>query len=987
MSVSVIDPRRAETQISQRLSLRKPQSESLHRLADIVDLIGPSKDTDIVAARDAIRTAYGSLDDAYFEEFERDFPNVCFALATGVGKTRLMGAFISYLFMIGKSRNFFVLAPNLTIYEKLLADFQPSSPKYVFRGIEAFARTPPLLINADNYEDGRGVRGTDFFGQEGAIINIFNISKINSDTTTSARKGQLPRIKRLQEYIGESYFSYLSGLDDLVLLMDEAHRYRATAGRTAIDELKPILGLEVTATPKSVGAKSVAFKNVIYRYDLPEAMKDCYIKEPAVGTRANFDPKSVDDDTLERIKLEDGIHYHEHVKVQLATYAKQHEKPLVHPFMLVVTQDTNHARRVREFLESDSFFEGRYKGRVAEIHSKLTGEESDENAQRLLNIEKSGDTDIVIHVNKLKEGWDVSNLFTIVPLRASASDILTEQTLGRGLRLPYGKRTGVDAVDTLTVIAHDRFNDLIEKAKNADGIIHSLKQVKIGEGGDISATKPIIVEAPCVIEQMLKRVVHQPEGDVAAEFAPEVRPHGVSGPPAPAFTFQKEEELALAQTVLSNVLPTIKTQVATIKDLNDEKVVKRIVADAMAIQRGKSGLFSQLTEERAEAVVKEFCAAFVAKTIAIPSLTITPQDQVSFGFKPFTLEVGSWNYQPLSRELLVQVLRTEKQMVISSEEGGETAARMEDYLVAKLVDFDEIDYDAHASLLYDLAGQVVAHLRSYLSSEEDVRNVLQGRGKSLAEAVFVQMRQHMWRTTTTYRVTLNAAFGELKPQAFDGAGKDAVRDFKNAPERLNDIKRFIFTGFGPRACYAQAKFDSDTERKMAVLLERDPTVELWMKPGPKQFKIFDRDGNSYQPDFVAETTDEMLVIETKRRSDMNDYDVRRKADAASLWCLIATEHHAKKHGGKPWRYALVPDDSVRNDTTIRGLLSEFTVRPSLDVLGAFDLTLPDKELLSKRTSVGVSLTSLREAIKLLAEVFGSLLDPALRQRAISFSHA
>lgn len=213
MSVSAVDPKRAETQINQRLSLRKPQTESLRRLADIVDLIAPSKDTDIEGAREAIRAAYGDLDDAYFEDFERDFPSVCFALATGVGKTRLMGAFVSYLFMISKSRNFFVLAPNLTIYEKLLADFQPSSPKYVFKGVEAFAHQPPLIVNAENYEEGRGVRGTDLLGQEAAIINIFNISKINSDTTTSARKGQLPRIKRLQEYIGESYFSYLAGLD------------------------------------------------------------------------------------------------------------------------------------------------------------------------------------------------------------------------------------------------------------------------------------------------------------------------------------------------------------------------------------------------------------------------------------------------------------------------------------------------------------------------------------------------------------------------------------------------------------------------------------------------------------------------------------------------------------------------------------------------------------------------------------------------------
>lgn len=936
MSLSAVDPKRAETQINQRLSLRKPQTESLRRLADIVDLIAPSKDTDVEAAREAIRDAYGDLDDAYFEDFERDFPSVCFALATGVGKTRLMGAFVSYLFMIGKSRNFFVLAPNLTIYEKLLADFQPSSPKYVFKGVEAFAHQPPLIVNAENYEEGRGVRGTDLLGREAAIINIFNISKINSDTTTSQRKGQLPRIKRLQEYIGESYFSYLAGLDDLVLLMDEAHRYRGSAGAKAIAELKPILGLEVTATPKSVGAKSAAFKNVVYRYDLPAAMTDGYVKEPAVGTRANFDPKSVDEDTLEHIKLEDGIHYHEHVKVQLATYAKQNERHVVHPFMLVVTQDTDHARRVREYVESDSFFDGRYKGRVAEIHSKLTGEESDENAQRLLNIEKSGDTDIVIHVNKLKEGWDVSNLFTIVPLRASASDILTEQTLGRGLRLPYGKRTGVDAVDTLTVIAHDRFNDLIERAKDADGVIHSLKQVKIGEGGDVSAAKPVMVEAPSVFEQMLRHVAPKRD-DVASEFSPPEKAHDVSQSPAPAFDFTKEER-DLANTVFTDVLPTLKTQLNTIRDLTDEKVVKRIVADAVAIQRAKQGLFSDLTEQRAEAIVKEVCAAFVAKTIAIPSLTVTPQDHVSFGFQPFKLDLGSWNYQPLSRELLVQVLRTEKQTVISGEEGGDVPARLEDYLVAKLIDFDEIDYDAHAELLYDLAGQVVAHLRGYLKDEEEVRATLQGWSRDMAKAMFAQMRQNMWRTTTTYRVTLNAAFSELKPQAFDGSGKDAVRNFREPPERLGEIKRFIFTGFGPRACYAQAKFDSDTERKMAVLLERDPTVELWMKPGPNQFKIFDSEGHAYQPDFVVETETERLIIETKRRSDMNDADVRRKADAASLWCFIATEHHAKKHGDKPWRYVLVPDDAMLPNATVEGLLSQFVRAPDADLRGRYELS-------------------------------------------------
>jgi type III restriction enzyme len=104
------------------------------------------------------------------------------------------------------------------------------------------------------------------------------------------RGGRAPRIKRLSEYIGQSYFDYLAGLNDLVMLMDESHRYRASAGVRAINELQPVLGLELTATPQvEHGANSIPFKNVIYSYPLASAMADGFVKEPAVATRENFD--------------------------------------------------------------------------------------------------------------------------------------------------------------------------------------------------------------------------------------------------------------------------------------------------------------------------------------------------------------------------------------------------------------------------------------------------------------------------------------------------------------------------------------------------------------------------------------------------------------------------------------------------------------------------------------------------------------------------
>src|SRR5688572_25254331 len=133
--------------IAGRLSLRPPQRRSLEILDRITEIAPPKKNPDIGSALDAIASEFPSVTD-----FEREFPSLCFALATGVGKTRLMGAFISYLHLSHGINNFFVLAPNLTIYNKLIADFTPNTPKYVFTGIAEFAVDTPEIITGDTYE-------------------------------------------------------------------------------------------------------------------------------------------------------------------------------------------------------------------------------------------------------------------------------------------------------------------------------------------------------------------------------------------------------------------------------------------------------------------------------------------------------------------------------------------------------------------------------------------------------------------------------------------------------------------------------------------------------------------------------------------------------------------------------------------------------------------------------------------------------------------
>jgi type III restriction enzyme len=82
--------------------------------------------------------------------------------------------------------------------------------------------------------------------------------------------------------------------------MDESHRYRASAGVRAINELRPILGLELTATPfVETSRDPVPFKNVIYEYSLGRAMADGFVKEPAVVTRKNFSPAGISTDEIE----------------------------------------------------------------------------------------------------------------------------------------------------------------------------------------------------------------------------------------------------------------------------------------------------------------------------------------------------------------------------------------------------------------------------------------------------------------------------------------------------------------------------------------------------------------------------------------------------------------------------------------------------------------------------------------------------------------
>ena len=894
--------------VTGRLSLRPPQEESLKRLVraleatpDLLSHARANNPESLASILSTLKAEFPLLDD-----FEREFPSLCFALATGVGKTRLMGAFIAYLHLAHGINNFFVLAPNLTIYNKLITDFTRNTPKYVFKGIAEFAQQPPLIITGDNYDQtGAAVDDQPQGFAHDVRVNIFNISKINSEV----RGGKEPRIKRMREVLGDSYFNHLANLPDLVLLMDESHRYRASAGVRSINELKPLFGLEVTATPFVESSRGpVPFKNVVMDYPLASAMEDGFVKEPAVVTQRNFKTSDHTPEEVEKIKLEDGVRMHETTKVELLTYARQNGVKPVKPFMLAIARDTTHAASLLALLESEAFYGGRYAGKVIQVDSSRTGTEEEEMISRLLAVESVDEpTEIVIHVNMLKEGWDVTNLYTIVPLRAANARTLIEQSIGRGLRLPYGKRTGVAAVDRLNIVAHDKFQEIIDEANRGDSPIR-LKQIILDapSADDRKMSVQVGTAASVMLGLTNASSVTYPIG--VATKGSEAR----VSEPSPIFTTEAEKQAARVVVEIIGELETRRDLVPTSGALLTPKVQE--VIQAAAAERLRPMQCNLLADADGgtpsidlSAVVTKTTEIVVQQSIDIPRITVVPKGTVTTGFRSFSLDVTQLRLQPGQREIVGQMLRTNEQFTLASDIGL-TERRPEDYIVHALVDYDDIDYFAHADLLYDLAGQMVRHLRSYLSESETI-SVLDRDRRLIAREIHVQMMAHFFEEATEFEVQVSRGFTELKPCNFTATAGQAPRHFRETVDDVGRIKQMVFGGF-TKCLYPIQRFDSDTERRFAVILERD--ASKWFRPVKGQFQIYYKLGTEqpeYVPDFVAETPTTTFMVETKARVDIDSEEVQAKARAAARWCKHASEY-AVGIGAKPWKYLLVPHDEV-----------------------------------------------------------------------------
>ncbi|MEQ8628293.1 DEAD/DEAH box helicase family protein [Ekhidna sp.] len=882
--------------IKQRLSLREPLKESLDIVVQLCDELELKKDIDLSQELEKVTKAFPTCVD-----FEREFPSLCFSIATGVGKTRLMGACITYLHLEKGINNFFILAPNLTIYDKLIKDFgEPGYEKYVFKGISEFVHNTPQIITGDNY-----AQSGQMFTDEAIRINIFNISKFNRDAgkPRGNEAGMLPRIKRLSEYLGESYWSYLSDLDDLVILMDEAHRYHADASRKAINELKPILGLELTATP--IDEKGHSFKNVVYEYSLAKALEDGkYVKSPAIATRKDFNSQGLSASDIEKIKLEDAISVHNKTKNELEIYAKNNGVRLVKPFVLVVCKDIDHASEIQKYVSSKSFYNGEFEGKVLQIDSSTKKEEEIE--RQFVELETTANQiEIVIHVNMLKEGWDVNNLYTIVPLRAANAGVLIEQTIGRGLRLPYnGERTGVESVDKLTVLAHENFEKVIEEAQNPDSILNKMSQVVL-EDDDLKQNVEVITSGS-TLEVELKK-----EEDRIA-----------------AISNEKEKQIAQhshdAKKSLIYVLPTFSSDegVSKVSDLERPEIKKAALEKLKSLPAIQSNLFGKEVVDEAEKIYDSVVGDYKNKIIEIPRMELT-LGEVQVGYEDFDLVTSSgFDFTLLSEEIMVMELTGEKRTEnINVQFGSLVEQTPVNQVIGELMDFPEVDYDENADLLNKLVKQAIDYLDRKIGKKDDLALLVRQFRKLIAKNIYDQMQGHFMVEEPKYGTPNVQPFVKIEDWNFS-VMKDGRRDFKDTISPVGLIPKLVFSGFA-KACHFEYKFDSKTEKDFAFVLEQDKSVLKWMRPAPGQFRIYwANNSKQYLPDFVVETQDVIYLVETKAAGQMNTDEVKDKKRAALQYCKHASDFTAKNKG-KKWSYLLIPHDEIKQTSSMEFLVKSF----------------------------------------------------------------
>ena len=793
--------------ISSRLDLREPNREALESI--VIEL---SQHYDV----DGKSAPFEAVVDS----------------ATGVGKTYILAAAIEYLAAKG-TRNFAVVAPGRTILRKTVGNFTEGTAT----SLTGPMNLQPVVITSENFDT--AAMRAEMDDPDQIKLFIFTVQALTKPTTKVGKKTH-----KFHEGLGAAFYDHLDELEDLVVFADEHHLYYGDAFSAAIRDLTPRAIVGLTATPH----KKTPENAIIFRYPLAAAIADRLVKTPVIVGRK-------DDRTDSETKLADGLNLLR-VKAELAhAYADENELPRVNPVMLVVAQTADEAEEYGEILRSQEFDGGDWADRVLVVHYNAP-EEALEALDGVEHVDSP--VRVIIAVRMLAEGWDVKNVYVIASMRASVSTILTEQTLGRGLRLPWGSYTDVEMLDTLEVLAHERYEELLKKADVlSEAFVDQRTRALLrtnAKGQTVSIVETTTVEAP---------VVQLP--DTAEGAAAAVGPTPVGGAVVTSVEDRQKEAQKESPTYEQTYLPLDNMQTIKVPRLRMTPVESTFSLGDITDLEPFTKLGRQIaTDPDAELRRVKVSARVVAGFDGIRRtelVTSTAVDKVGAARSLFPIE-------DLKTELVEAVLGSP---VVPARKGERV----------------------HASRLVEaFIGGIGEKAEELLSAYRD---------RATARLVRLVTDEHR-------RFASNPKFDEVVEVVPLGRPRCSRRQVTK--DRTGVFRKSLAYNGWRKSIYGVDWFDSEPERAVASAVDDADDVACWVRLQTGELPIlWTNDGRQYNADLVVvDRAGTKWVVEVKRDTDIDSAEVQGKRQAAKRW---VNHVNASDLVDADWRYLLLSETDIR----------------------------------------------------------------------------
>lgn len=799
----------------------------LEEVAARLDLRAPN--------REALEVTAYRLAEHYAEGATETFEGIC-DVATGVGKTYIIAGAIEYFAALG-TRNFAVIAPGKTIQRKTELQFTSGNPKSLLGSMDV----SPVVVTSENFSSPAIAAVLE--DPDEVKLFVFTVQALLRPERSDVGR----RTHKFQEGLGKAFYDHLDELDDLIVFADEHHCYYSEAFSNAIRGLSPHALVGLTATPH----RKTPPEAIHYRYPLSAAIADELVKSPVIVGRS-------DDRRDTTTKLLDATRLLELKELSLAHNASALGDRTVNPVMLVVAKTIEDAEEVGRILRDPACAGGRYasddpeRDPVLVVHST-----SPDLALAQLESVEEPDSPVraIVNVAMLKEGWDVKNVYVIVSLRSSVSEILTEQTLGRGLRLPFGAPTGIEILDTLEVVAHERYEELLRKsgAKLSDEFV-DLRTYLHARKNALGQLVLVTTEEEDGVELVENDDGAGARGGVSVTGVDERKANAEAGVNAQVVLAPRADLPAL-------VLPRVAT-----KSVQAEFSLADITFDA------HGNAFRSLGER----------------------LAVKPEDALRRTRIGARIEIGPDGLRRTVTTTAGVADKVASAGVQLSLEGARE--EIEDRILGASI---VAGRKGERAKLQPILDEFFEGLRS--RAGDGAEDILGGYLDRAAQRLIELITDEARKVASTPRVEQT-----IEPEVFapHRVGKPETSD-----DRAGAFRRGVgYVGWG-KSLFGQDWFDSSPERDVAVVLDNASEISYWVRLQRGDLEIA-WEGGRYNPDFVAvETAGTHWLVEVKSDKGAADSDeVRRKRAAAQRWANHVNA--SPKLNGVRWRYLLVRETDI-----------------------------------------------------------------------------